>query len=167
MPARSSGFSLVELMAVIAILAVILIFGVPNFQNVMRYNRVTTATNALVTAVALARSESVGKLHGSRLCPSANGLACGASWNDGWMVWVDRNNNGIPDDDEVLQYFRQGSGVSVDVTGNDANMLRFDARGRPTNGVIGFTIRPTSGDAATLQRVMQLNASGQMIKVGG
>ena len=50
-PDRQSGFTLIELMVTIAVLAVLLAWGLPNFQNSLRSNRVATSTNEVLASV--------------------------------------------------------------------------------------------------------------------
>jgi prepilin-type N-terminal cleavage/methylation domain-containing protein len=56
---RSSGFTLLELMAVVIILAIIAAFAVPSFQEMIRRNRITGYSSEMVTAVQAARSEAI------------------------------------------------------------------------------------------------------------
>lgn len=53
------GFTLIELMVVIAIIAIIAGIAVPNYQSSMQNTRETSARNSLVGALQLARSEAV------------------------------------------------------------------------------------------------------------
>ncbi|HYQ91031.1 MAG TPA: prepilin-type N-terminal cleavage/methylation domain-containing protein, partial [Candidatus Competibacteraceae bacterium] len=53
---RNVGFTLIELMAIITIAAILLVIGVPSFQETMRNNRVATQANQLISALTLARS---------------------------------------------------------------------------------------------------------------
>ncbi|AZZ94364.1 prepilin-type N-terminal cleavage/methylation domain-containing protein [Hahella sp. KA22] len=58
---KQKGFTLVELMVVIAILAITLVLGLPSFSNLIDSNRVTANTNTLVGALNLARMEAVNR----------------------------------------------------------------------------------------------------------
>ena len=53
---RSSGFTLIELMIVIAIVAVIASYGIPRFNSMMQNGRLSTQANELQGLMQLARS---------------------------------------------------------------------------------------------------------------
>lgn len=55
----SRGFTLIELMIVIALIAIIAGIAVPNYQSSMQNSRETSARNSLVGALQLARSEAI------------------------------------------------------------------------------------------------------------
>ena len=55
----SRGFTLIELMIVIALIAIISGIAVPNYQSTMQSTREASARNSLVGALNLARSEAV------------------------------------------------------------------------------------------------------------
>ena len=69
MPRRqNTGFSLIELMVVIAIVAVLLTLGLPSFQSSLRSNRIATTSTELLASLALARSEAVRSTRGGGVC---------------------------------------------------------------------------------------------------
>lgn len=83
-PDRSeSGFTLVELMIVIALLAVIAAVAVPGFQRLVENNQVTSTTNRLVGALNFARSEALREGQQVTLQP-ING-----DWREGLEVVMD------------------------------------------------------------------------------
>src|SRR5690606_7896913 len=89
-----AGFTLLELMVVIAIAAILLALALPSFTSTLRSNRVATSTNELLATLSLARSEAVRNTRGAGVCTSADGGACGGDWDSGWLVWGDSNGNG-------------------------------------------------------------------------
>lgn len=103
----SAGFTIVELMITIVVLGIALAFAVPNMQDLIMNNRLTSQLNLLSSNLALARNEAVKQNDFVLLCPSDDGENCassGASWERGWIVYVNRDPtaNLTPDlDDEA------------------------------------------------------------------
>lgn len=125
------GFTLLELMVVVTIMGVLLMLGLPSFQNTLRSNRLATTTNQFNAAVALARSEAIKSTQGAGLCPSANGTTCTSTttWSGGWLVWQDTDRNGSLNGSEpVIQYFAS-SAQQIAVTTGTAVRMSFDDRG--------------------------------------
>ncbi len=155
---RTAGFTLIELMITLVVLAALIALGLPSFQSAIRSNRVTTASNELLTAFSLARSEAIRNTRGSAICASANGTSCGNDWNAGWLVWRDVNANTTLDAGEVVVRYTQGSGA-LGLTAS-VNTLGFDPRGRSRTGAQEtFAVKP-SGQSAPFRCVI-VNVTGQ------
>lgn len=165
---RAAGFTLIELMVVVAVVAILAAIAFPSFQSTIRSNRMATATNQLTAAVALARGEAVRTTRGAGICASANGSACSAStdWTAGWMVWSDVNGNGAfdPAVDTPLRYM-QGNPAVV-VTGPSAAAdLRFDARGRIAGAASqDIVLQPKACGGEALRRTMTVAPTGVLRK---
>ncbi|MBT2745419.1 MULTISPECIES: GspH/FimT family pseudopilin [unclassified Lysobacter] len=159
------GFTLIELMVTIGLVAIVLALGLPNFQQAIRSNRVATSANEMLAALNLARSEAMRSPLGGRVCTSTDGLSCGGSWKDGWMVWTDRNDNKTPQSDEVLRYVAAPPqiDVSASAAAGNANAFAFDLRGRLKDGGLRrFTLRPSECSSGAQQiREITLTAVGQ------
>lgn len=95
----SAGFSLIELMVVLVISASLLAIGIPSFYKLILSQRLTTHTNALFMAVKLTRSEAIHRGRRVDLVPLD-----GVKWNNGWLVFIDENNNQRLDKGETLIY---------------------------------------------------------------
>src|SRR5690606_27267414 len=93
----------------------LLTIGLPSFQGSLRSNRVATATNELMSSFALARSEAIRSPGGAAICSTEDGTTCGGDWNDGWMVWIDMDGDGLPTgaNDRVLRYIETNSKLDV------------------------------------------------------
>jgi len=102
-----SGFTLLELMAVVAVGGILLAIGLPAFGSFIKSSRITTQTNSLITALHLARNEAINRGHDIRVLS----LSDSTDWASGWEVRLDVNNNGVTD-----------SGATVDIV-----LRNFDA----------------------------------------
>jgi type IV fimbrial biogenesis protein FimT len=119
------GFTLLELMITITVAGVLLGLAIPSFRDFTRNNRVIAAQNDLVTALNVARSESLRRSRPVTVCASTDGLACATEtdWAGGWIVFTDTAGvaAGSVDagDDEVLQRW-DSLGGDVTFTANNA-----------------------------------------------
>jgi type IV fimbrial biogenesis protein FimT len=138
-PSRVRGFTLLELMATLTVAAIILTVGVPSFVSLMQNTRATTHTNALVTALNIARSEATRRGTAVTVCSSTTGTSCAGAgvtdWSTGWIVSTPA---------QVLRAWPQVSGGAT-LTG-DAGQIQFQPRG--------------SVDAARTLRVRVPNCTG-------
>lgn len=119
------GFTIIELMMVVALVAVVSMFGIPMYNDFVARRQVNAYVAQITSSVQLARSEAMTTGRTAGLCGTSNGISCnnGANWNQGWMVYV----SGDASDDNV------GRVVQVyPVNGN------FEV-----TGTAGFYIRPS------------------------
>jgi len=97
---RQPGFSLSELVIVLAIAAIAAGMAAPNLHSLLRAQQLRSATGDLFGAVALARAQAIARNDIVKLVPNDPG---GADWASGWTVFVDRDGDRQPGpDDEVL-----------------------------------------------------------------
>ena len=82
-PKQVSGFTLLELMVVVAIAGIMMALSVPTFKDMIRNTRLTTYANELVTSLNIARSEAIKR--GQYVVVRKTG----ANWENGWQVFVD------------------------------------------------------------------------------
>ena len=103
---KAQGLTLTELLITLAVAAVVLAMATPSLRDLMLDNRVTAQANAFLTSLNLARSEAVKRGLRVVVCNSTDGARCAGAedWNGGWIVFVDRNENGQvdPDPDPAL-----------------------------------------------------------------
>jgi type IV fimbrial biogenesis protein FimT len=86
--ASSKGFTLIELMVVLAIIAIVAAVAVPSYQSSIEAGRKTSAINNLLGALQFARSEAVTRRSDQvKVCASGGGNACsGTDWSAGGVV---------------------------------------------------------------------------------
>ncbi len=140
---RSSGFSLIELMATVAVLGIVAAIAIPSLQPVIQNNRAAAITNDLSSALHLARSEAIKRARNVVVCRRGADNACanGADWSVGWLVQTTRPDGTT----QVLQVW--------DAPGGNPQLAG------TTNGV---TFTPQGAVAATANFALQFeNCSGQ------
>jgi type IV fimbrial biogenesis protein FimT len=155
---RSRGFTLMELMIVVALVGLILAIGAPSFGEFRRSNRMAGVANDFLVGIQIARSEALKRQTGVSMCPSdtpeADAAVCTDDMNfAGWIVFADPNNNcqrEVDDDREVILQI----GTRVDTATSpgrrttsvaDGNCIGFAATGftRQTPGPGLVTARHT------------------------
>jgi type IV fimbrial biogenesis protein FimT len=131
--ARTQGFTLIELLVTLTVLAILTGLATPSFLGMVRDNRLVTQTNELLGALHLARSEAVKRNRDVGVCKSSDGASCdnGASWEDGWIVWVDEDASGDHDAGEpVLRVAGElSAGNRIYPTADLADRLVYSNRG--------------------------------------
>lgn len=87
-PARARGFTLVEMMMTVFLAALLLLLGVPAFNDAMLGAKLGTFANDLYASIQLARGEAIKRNVQVTVCASDDGLTCAASgdWEQGWIV---------------------------------------------------------------------------------
>ncbi|MDQ0569730.1 type IV fimbrial biogenesis protein FimT [Variovorax paradoxus] len=144
-----SGFTLVELMAVLAIMAILGSLGVPAFRDLLLNQRLAAASGGFVAALNLARSEAIQRSQKVHVVALE-----GRDWSTGWAVRIGPDN--------ALQTLRKferlPSGVSIDATLGDGFVhgLDYDSNGFSRRaGGSGFgagclTLKAESGRRASV-----------------
>ena len=135
---RIVGFTLIELMATVAIAAVLLVVAVPSFVGFQRNSELTSATNSFVAAVNTARGEAMKRGMNAMLVP-----ATGTDWGSGWTVFVDQDRSGglNTGDTTVIQQPALPSYFSATGQGTASETpayIMFDASGYAKTKTAGF-----------------------------
>lgn len=87
------GFSLPELIVVLAIGAALLAIGLPNLQAMIHAQQLRAASGDLFGAINLARAQAIARNGRVKLMPrDPEGL----QWSQGWTVFADRDGDGAP-----------------------------------------------------------------------
>lgn len=120
--AGSGGVTLIELMVLLAVVAIVQALAAPAMSRFSDSIRLTTATNALLSSIHLARSEAVKRNDRVVVCRSASGQQCAGSggWIQGWIVFHDANNNAQLDSGEARLAWEQALSDRVRVSGNSS-----------------------------------------------
>lgn len=94
------GFTLVELLAALAIGATLLALALPDLNALIRTQQLRSATGDLFEAIGLARAQAIARNTRIKLAPRD---PAGADWAQGWTVFADRDDDGVagPGDDII------------------------------------------------------------------
>lgn len=160
---NEKGFTLLELLIVLAIVAIFATLAAPAFDNLIVKNRVESQANLFVSSLALARSEALKSSTQTSLCTSSNGVSCNnGSWSDGWIVFIDENGNASVDgNDRVLKVFDTASdGYTFNASAAIASSITYLTSGELNSEGGNITICGPKGRTELGHQVM-LNSVGR------
>lgn len=113
-PARHhiGGFSLVELMLVLAMLLILFGMAAPSLSDLRLDSQRSAQLNGLLGHLYYARSEALKSGHWIVICKSQDGQSCThlGDWDQGWILFEDRNRNRMRDPEERLIHLSQHTG---------------------------------------------------------
>lgn len=115
MDGRTRGLTLIELLTCLALLALLASLSAPALREGLRGQESETATLALLRALNLARAGAVTGGATVTLCRSRDGMGCGGRWEEGWIVFSDRNGDRSPEgaDGLLLRQEAPHPGLSI------------------------------------------------------
>lgn len=184
----NQGFTLLELLTVLAIAGIIFSIAVPSMSGFIKKSRMTAYANELVSSIQIARSEAIKLSTFACVCPTADASVavpvCNASssWESGWIAFTDSAGNcsfepGDTTPDVLLKAVTNEGFENFTVRNNDAsintsNYVRFTSRGAPQqiSGVAQmgmFTVCDDRGyilasNGDTVPRGVILSAAGSL-----
>lgn len=88
---RQSGFTIIELLVVVAVGGILASLAMPIYQAVVKNNCLTTKTNMLVGSFHLARSTAIK--HKSNVTITAASVTASNEWGLGWSITLDEDRN--------------------------------------------------------------------------
>lgn len=148
---KNGGFTLVELVVVIAIASIVMSIALPGLRDILVTQRVKTVTYEIIADLSLARSEALKRGREVTLTPAATG-----DWTQGWVVASTTVSGGTTTVVELGKKPAVGAGVAFSQA---PGVISFDANGRlsGTTTVARFGI----SDGASYKRCISLDPSGR------
>lgn len=163
------GFTLIELMVVLAISAILLAVAAPSFSVMIKKSRSEALIRELGSALSLARTEAVSRGVTVSFCRTANGGAaspsCVASGvtvsaTDGWLIFQDTNGDGNFDSGETLLRAHDTlttTRLSVaDTSSTEQRFARFNRHGASNQRII-FTVCESSQEVIYARALLMEN----------
>jgi type IV fimbrial biogenesis protein FimT len=161
------GFNIIELMVTMAIITIMATVAIPSFMAMSQDNRLAVRYNDFLGTLNLARNEALSRGTRVTICKWGVGDDCnGQEWEDGWIVYVDKNRNKMVDNNErpVIRVYpplskNEGRNqITLRGTHTAANQIIFNAQGMlSASGSLTFCDKRGSSHA----RGLILSRSGQ------
>jgi type IV fimbrial biogenesis protein FimT len=153
---KNSGFSLIEMMVVIAIIAIVASIAVPNFIGWLPKQRLGTASRDILSALHQARLRAVKE--------NADVTVQFDIGNDSYIAFLDNGEgggnpaDGVQNGSEIaFKSTAMPAGIDLNNTTFSNNRISFSRRGLPNN-VTGGTV--TIRNSENVKRQIGVNQTG-------
>lgn len=166
MERKAEGFTLFELLVVVALLALTASLAIPGLHSLLVYGRRATEINRLNRDLSYARSEAIVRGQTVTVCTSRDGVSCSteSDWDGGWIVFVDRDADLERDPGEQLLRVKPAFTGNDRLVGNRlvAHHIGYQREGFLKglhNGTITFSTVP---DRPALRRCLVISRTGRI-----
>jgi type IV fimbrial biogenesis protein FimT len=160
--ARQAGFTLVELVFVVAIVGALASFASTSVVAAVHASRSSNGLASLVAALVRARSGAASAGVEIVLCPSQDGASCasGYHWEDGWIAFATTNGKSDrqPGDPIVLRQEKLPAKVHL-VSTSGRTRIHFQPSGGSVGSNVTFTFCDGRGPAKASAYVMGNNGN--------
>ena len=167
----AAGFTLIEVMVVVAIIAILATLAVPSFARLISSTAVSGNVNNFMSDARYARSEAIKRGRTVTMCrsdaPEAATPACstvtGTDWSNGWLIFVDTDSDGTLDTGEQLLRI-QPQVTNIDSikapSGTSFDTFTYGPLGRSNNN--GTMLVKGKGDFSGVNRNLIIDTVGRV-----
>ncbi len=157
----AAGFTLIEMMVTLIVAAILLTVAGPAFRDLILNNRLVAASNSIAGSLNAARAEAITQQFTVTVCSSANGTACGGTWSDGWVTFIDLDADGTVDADDTVLRWMQPAHAEVALRFVGASKVRYNSQGFAlTNSAGDFVFCDSRG--ANYAKAVIVSATGRV-----
>ncbi|WP_169334464.1 GspH/FimT family pseudopilin [Hahella ganghwensis] len=154
---KSNGFTLVELLAVMAIFGIVVGWGAPQLFSLIEKYRADTTIRSLHQFIYAARLQAINSGTLTYICPTEDLENCNSDWSNPLMVFSDFNHNRKVDTNQsekvsrILNPLKDGETLTIRASANKKYLV-FNSRGY-TNGVFGNITYCRDNDLHSARRI--------------
>lgn len=141
---RQRGFTVIELVITLSIAAVLAAIAAPSMRDYIRNGRLTSASNDLLRAYQVARTEAIKRQQNIVVCatdtPNDPNATCSMDiFATGWIVFQDDNRDGQHTAAETILMTHEGLDQSVSIKTNNDALAGYNGAGLPSLGTSANT----------------------------
>lgn len=157
------GFTIIELLVVLALLGIVAALAAPSFQRSMARQKLSLAASDLMTSALQARSEAIKANQQTIVQPLVD-----TNWAQGWRIYVDVNKDKAYTDGTdtlITTVAAAADGVNVHAVALNAavgNLIAFDSSGFLVGRNAGRVVFSSSSiPSAELQKGIKISVTGR------
>ena len=151
----SAGYTMMELVMVMALVVILGTIAVPGFQYVTTSNRIASEVNGLLGDMQFARSEAVKEGQSVTVCIAQNanlnscaGAGGGGNWALGWIVFLDSNGDQqVQAGEAVIRAQPAFSGTDTFLAPATFNALTFNRLGYAPTAATNISLHDRTANA--------------------
>ena len=128
------GLTFIELIAGVGITSILTVMAVPSLDSLTPNSDTEASVAGIQSAADIAKLAAIDHASDVTLCHSADGKSCGGNWNDGWIVFVDRDSDRMVDgNDLIIKKGEKSEGTKIYFHSAISHSIQFNAQGFAKN----------------------------------
>jgi prepilin-type N-terminal cleavage/methylation domain-containing protein len=158
----AKGFTLIEVLVVVATVALLTAFALPTYSKFVANNQVREAVGDWQNSLQFARTEALRRNTRVTLCPSRNGTNCTGTLDDyekGWIVFVGPTTAPTL----ILQDVLPKPKLTI-VPGSNAKNIIILGNGQPEGNFAGMriTVKPLDATSDAMNKTLCIARTGRV-----